>query len=152
MLGPFGTIQRARRLSNGLWVGNDRFVMVLDRGVSAQLGSTPTTDPYITVKIISNKFEDVRTCLMVNEYILNPYFDFVVGSGAVQTATSLAAALRLRGFRVDQSGAELQVRMSAPEESLTIQAPYNWGPACISVQPESVMAPPGVPFSEVIRR
>lgn len=152
MLGAYGTIQRARKLSSGLWVGNDRFVMVIDQGVGVQLGSAPTEDPYVLVKIVSNKFDDVRTCLVVNEFVLNPYLDFAVGSGAVQTAMSLAGALRGRGFRADQSGVEIQVRMPAPEEPLTVQAPYNWGSACITVYPEFVMASPGVPFSEVIRR
>lgn len=150
--GPFARTQRGRQLDSGVWLASDTYLMGYERGVLNLGGTIPKQDPAITVKVISNSFDKVRTVLMVNEFVLNPYLDFQVGTGAAQTATQIAGALRLRGFRAQSSGAEVQVRPKDPGGELTIQAPYNWEAPCLSVQPERVESPPGPPIQEVFTR
>lgn len=153
----FGTVinaARGRILPSGLLLAAERLALGFERGVTDLVGLPPSTDPYVQVVVSSNAFDKVRTWLEVNEDVLTPSVDFLVGASVTDTAQNLMRALTLRGYRVGITGTTLFVRAHVPEEHLRVAAPYNWGPPCLTVNPPDgeAVAPPAPPEQEVYAR
>ena len=153
----FGAVVHAARgrvLPNGLLLAAEHLALGFERGVTDLAGLPPSSDPYVQVVVTSNAFDKVRTWLEVDDLVLTPHVDFIVGANATDTAQNLLKALALRGYRVSATGTTLFVRAHAPEENLRVAAPYNWGPPCLTVNPSTgeTVAPPSPPKPEVFAR